>query len=91
MPGKLKQHDLIPVVNYGQYRRARKLVHDCCNYDNGQCIPLARGRVHLCPEHLPFAFMRWFRCAVSKKPYKSGTFFECRRGTIFITGTPKPP
>ncbi len=43
MPGKLKQHDLIPVVNYGQYRRARKLVHECCNYDNGQCIALTRG------------------------------------------------
>jgi hypothetical protein len=40
MPDKQKQHDLISVMDYGQYRRARKLVHECCNYDNGQCIAL---------------------------------------------------
>ena len=33
MPDKQKQHDLISVMDYGQYRRARKLVHECCNYD----------------------------------------------------------
>ncbi len=51
MPDKQKQRDLIPVMDHGQYRRARKLVHECCNYDNGQCI----SRPLLC---------RWFRCAV---------------------------
>ena len=40
MPDKQKQHDLISVMDYGQYRRARQLVHECCNYDNGQCIAL---------------------------------------------------
>jgi len=31
MPGKQKQHDLIPVMDYGQYRRAKKLVHESEN------------------------------------------------------------
>ncbi len=30
----------IPVMSYRQYRRARKLVHECCNYDNGNYIAL---------------------------------------------------
>lgn len=42
MLDKQKQRDLISVMGYGQYRRARKLVHECCNYDNGQCIALDR-------------------------------------------------
>lgn len=33
MPDKQKQQDLVSVMDYGQYRRARKLVHECCNYD----------------------------------------------------------
>ncbi len=30
MPGKQKQHDLIPVMDYGQYRRVRKLPAEPC-------------------------------------------------------------
>ena len=37
---KKKSAEPIPVMDYGQYRQARKLVHECCNYDNGQCIAL---------------------------------------------------
>lgn len=37
---KKKSAEPIPVMDYGQFRRARKLVHGCCNYDNGQCIAL---------------------------------------------------
>lgn len=36
-------HDQIPVMNYPQYRRMRKLVHECCNYDGGNCILLDDG------------------------------------------------
>ena len=28
----------IPVMTYSQYRRARKLVHQCCNYESGNCL-----------------------------------------------------
>lgn len=30
---KKKSTEPIPVMDYGQFRRARKLVHECCNYD----------------------------------------------------------
>ena len=31
----------IPVMDYRQYRRARRLVHECCNYIDGNCIASA--------------------------------------------------
>lgn len=34
-------------MNYQQYRRARKLVHECCNYDNGNCIALDDGEEYM--------------------------------------------
>ena len=30
----------IPVMDYRQYRRVRRLVHECCNYIDGNCIAL---------------------------------------------------
>lgn len=38
-----------PVMSYRQYRRARKLVHECCNYDNGNCIALDDGEEYMGP------------------------------------------
>ena len=32
-----------PYMDYQQYRAARRLVHECCNYDNGNCILLDNG------------------------------------------------
>ncbi len=37
--------DNIIRLNYQQYRAVRGLVHDCCNYENGNCLAL--GRVHI--------------------------------------------
>ena len=36
-------------MSYRQYRRARKLVHQCCNYDGGNCLALDDG-VHGAPQ-----------------------------------------
>ena len=36
-------------MTYSQYRRARKLVHQCCNYDGGNCLALDDG-VHGAPQ-----------------------------------------
>ena len=30
----------IPHMTYQQYRTARRLVHECCNYDCGNCLLL---------------------------------------------------
>ena len=27
-------------LTYPQYRAVRRLVHECCNYDGGNCLPL---------------------------------------------------
>lgn len=58
---KKKSAEPIPVMDYGQFRRARKLVHGCCNYDNGQCIALEC----VCVQSISHSLLcRWFRCAV---------------------------
>lgn len=43
--GKEANHikDKLPVMTYPQYRRARRLVRECCNYDHGNCIALDDG------------------------------------------------
>jgi len=30
--------DNLPRMDYRQHRRARRLVHECCNYDEGNCL-----------------------------------------------------
>ena len=51
-------HNQIPVMNYPQYRRMRKLVHECCNYDGGKCILLDDGEECVCPEYFLFASLQ---------------------------------
>ena len=40
----------IPVMDYRQYRRARRLVHECCNYIDGNCIALDDGEECVCVQ-----------------------------------------
>ena len=35
-----------PRMDYRQHRRARRLVHECCNYDEGNCL-LSVSYTHL--------------------------------------------
>ena len=35
--------DNIIRLDYQQYRAIRRLVHDCCNYDHGNCLALDNG------------------------------------------------
>ena len=46
---------MIVRMNYQQYRTARRLVHSCCNYDCGNCLPLDDG---LCAALLHRADMK---------------------------------
>lgn len=43
----------IPVMTYSQYRRARKLVHQCCNYESGNCLALDDGEECVCVKAFP--------------------------------------
>ena len=55
----------IPVMDYRQYRRARKLVHECCNYIDGNCIALDDGEECVCVQSISYSLLcRWFRAAV---------------------------
>ena len=51
----------IPHMTYQQYRTARKLVHQCCNYAEGNCLVLEC----ICVQSISYSLLcRWFRAAV---------------------------
>src|SRR5699024_1741085 len=57
--------DKLPRMNYRQHRRARRLVHECCNYDEGNCLLLDDGEPCVCVQSISLSLMcRWFRVAV---------------------------
>ena len=54
-----------PYMDYPQHRAARRLVHECCNYDNGNCILLDNGEPCVCVQSISYSLIcRWFRIAV---------------------------
>ena len=60
-----RQREAIPIMDYGQYRRARRLVHECCNYDGGNCLALDDGDECVCVQSISYSLLcRWFRAAV---------------------------
>lgn len=42
----------IPRMNYRQYRKARKLTHECCNYCDGNCLLLDDGEECVCVQSI---------------------------------------
>ena len=59
-------------MDYRQHRRARRLVHECCNYDEGNCLLLDDGEPCVCVQSISLSLMcRWFRVAVL--PLDGGT------------------
>ena len=55
----------IPRMNYAQYRKARKLTHECCNYCNGNCLLLDDGEECVCVQSISYSLLcRWFKVAV---------------------------
>ena len=62
---KARPHNHIPVMDYQQYRRARRLVHECCNYDGGNCLALDDGEECVCVQSISYSLLcKWFRDAV---------------------------
>ena len=52
-------------LTYPQYRAVRRLVHECCNYDGGNCLLLDDGEECVCPQSTSYSLIcRWFREAV---------------------------
>lgn len=55
----------IPRMTYQQYRAARRLVHECCNYDGGNCLALDNGEPGVCVQSISYSVLcKWFRAAV---------------------------
>ena len=53
-----------PVMDCQQRRRAKKLVQECCNYDNGQCVALDEGDGCACVQSISCSVLcRWSRTA----------------------------
>ena len=62
---KNNKSEPIPVMDYRQYRRVRRLGHECCNYIDGNCIALDDGEKCVCVQSISYSLLcRWFRTAV---------------------------
>ena len=58
-------NDHIPRMTYQQYRAARRLAHECCNYDGGNCLALDDGEPCVCVQSISYSLLcKWFRAAV---------------------------
>ena len=54
-----------PYMDYRQYRAARRLVHECCNYEDGNCILLDNSEPCVCVQSISYSLLcRWFIAAV---------------------------
>ena len=52
-------------MTYQEYRGVRRLVHQCCNYQDGNCLLLDDGEECICPQSISYSLIcRWFRLAV---------------------------
>ena len=55
----------IPRMNYPQYRKARKLTHECCNSCDGNCLLLDDVEECVCVQSISYSLLcRWFKVAV---------------------------
>ena len=60
--------DNIIRLDYQQYRTVRRLVHECCNYQDGNCLLLDNGEECVCPQSISYSLVcKWFRAAVLAK------------------------
>lgn len=76
----------IPGMDYRQHRAACRLVHECCNYDNGNCILLDNGEPCVCVQSISYSLLcRWFIAAgreTGSRPFAPGrqeTLYRVRR------------
>lgn len=58
-------HSPVPVMDYQQFRKMRRMVHSCCNYDGGNCLALDAGEECVCVQSISYSLLcKWFRAAV---------------------------
>ena len=75
----------IPRMSYPQYRKARRLTHECCNYCNGNCLLLDDGEECVCVQSISYSLLcRWFKVAVL--PLDAALCAEITKGRDEIKG-----
>ncbi len=70
---KKSKPEPIPVMDYRQYRRARRLVHECCNYDGGNCIALDDGEECVCVQAISYSLLCRTHEAYQGRPAQAQT------------------
>ena len=95
----------IPRLTCQQYRAVRRLVHECCNYDGGNCLALDNGwEPCVCVQSITYSLVcKWFRAAVlpgcvplcsiedGRGPAPSVGRCLCRAPTVGSIVTSAPP
>ena len=85
----MSQIPVIPIMDYRQYRRVRRLVHSCCNYDSGNCLALDDGEECVCVQSISYSLLcRWFRAAVlpQDKELEAALFYRADRKRCCVCG-----
>ena len=92
-------------LTYQQYRAVRRMVHECCNYDGGNCLALDNGwEPCVCVQSITYSLVcKWFRAAVlpgcvplcsiedGRGPAPSVGRCLCRAPTVGSIVTSAPP
>ena len=52
-------------MDYRQHQAARRLVHECCNYDEGNCLLLDDGEPCVCVQSICAAGSVWLSCPLT--------------------------
>ncbi|MCD2492706.1 cysteine-rich VLP domain-containing protein [Lacrimispora sp. NSJ-141] len=81
-------------MTYPQYRRTRKLVHECCNYAGGNCIALDDGEECICVQSISYSLLcKWFKAAVLPldKGLETALLFRDELKRCIICGQPFLP
>ena len=65
-----------------QRKQANALIRrECCNYEDGNCMPLDDGDTHTCPQTISFSVCcKWFRWSVLPLAVKRTVRSLRRRG-----------
>ena len=90
----MKINEKIPIMTYSQYRRARKLVRQCCNYESGNCLALHDGEECVCVQSISYSLMcRWFHAAVLPldEPLAAALLYRKKHKRCTVCGQPFLP
>ncbi|EEG30067.1 hypothetical protein CLOSTMETH_02387 [[Clostridium] methylpentosum DSM 5476] len=69
-------------------------MHECCNYDDGNCILLDDGEECVCVQSISYSLLcKWFRCAILPldEPLETALLFREELKRCVVCGQPFLP